>query len=268
MPGPQIRIAGILRLVSLFNRCAIGVLCFVLIGCSAANVTPEEVAAPPPPTVADQRPAKIVVYDFQVSAENVTENQGPIQKLYRSVSKDEEQQEADKLATGRAVAHDLSMDLVKQLQQLGFNAENLPRETPVDDNALVIDGQFLTADEGNRARRLIIGFGAGASKLDTQVIVSQISGGGTSQLLNFKTHADSGKMPGAAVTMGAGAAAQGATVATAGVGVATGAAKAYGSMLSTLADKTAKQINAYLSQYFASRGWISPDQAKKVTLTE
>jgi hypothetical protein len=49
-------------------------------------------------------------------------------------------------------------------------------------------------------------------------------------------------------------------------GAVTGAAKTYGSMLSTLSNNTSKQITAYLSQYFAAQGWISPDQAQKVKL--
>ncbi len=236
---------------------------FLLIGCAAATITPQETA---PSSVAVQRPDKIVVYDFSVAAEDVTENQGILQKAYSAVAnKDEEQKEADKLETGREAAHELSKNLVTRLQELGFNAENQPRGTPAGGNALIIDGQFLSADEGNRARRLVIGFGAGASKLETQVTVSQVpAAGAPNQVLSFKTHADSGKMPGAAVTMGAGAAAQGAAAATA----VTGAAKAYSSMLSTLADKTAKQITAYLSEYFATQGWISPDQAQKVKLAE
>jgi len=74
-------------------------------------------------------------------------------------------------------------------------------------------------------------------------------------------------MPGAALTMGVGGVAQGAAVAGA-ASAAQGVAKTYGSMLSTLADKSAKQIAAYLSQYFASRGWISADQARKVSMAE
>jgi hypothetical protein len=230
-----------------------------LIGCGTATITPQQTASP---SAVIQRPDKIVVYDFAVSAENVTENQGPLQKAYRAVAEDQDQQSASRLASGQKAAHDLSEDLVKQLQDLGFNAENLPAGAAPGGNALVINGKFLSADEGNRARRLIIGFGAGASKLETQVTVSNVTAGGTlNQLLSFQTYADSGKMPGAAVTMGAGAAAQGASA-------ATGAAKTYGSMLSTLADKTSKQINAYLSQYFASQGWISPDQAQQAKLAE
>ena len=254
-----IKSAGIPRSSCGLTIAAFASFGFLLIGCGTATISPEQSASP---NVAVQRPDKIVVYDFAVSAENVTENQGPLQKAYRAVAEDQDQQSASRLATGQKAAHDLSEDLVKQLQDLGFNAENLPAGAAPGGNTLVINGQFLSADEGNRARRLIIGFGAGASKLETEVTVSNVTAGGTlNQLLSFQTHADSGKMPGAAVTMGAGAAAQGASA-------ATGAAKTYGSMLSTLADKTSKQINAYLSQYFASQGWISPDQAQQAKLAE
>jgi uncharacterized protein DUF4410 len=237
----------------------------LLVGCAKATITPQETASS---VGTVQRPSKIVVHDFEVSAADVIQNQGPLQRVYRSVSKSDQQMEADRLATGREAAHDLSEDLVKQLKALGFDAENLPPEATPGDNNLVIEGQFLNADEGNRARRMIIGFGAGASHLETLVTVSQASTEGpATELLRFKTYSDSGKMPGAALTMGAGAAAQGAA-ATSAVTAVTSAGKVYSSMLSTLADKTSKQITAYLSQYFASQGWIAADQVPTTSVTE
>jgi len=236
-----------------------------LLGCAKATVTPDE--TPPALVGMTPRPDQIVVYDFTVSAENVTENQGPIQRALRATRSEDEQQQ-ERLETGHNTAHELSRELVKQLQNLGFNTDNPPRGTPVSGNVMIIDGQLLNADQGNRARRLIIGFGAGASSLETQVNVSQVSvGGAPVQLLSFRTRADSGKMPGAALTMGAGGAAQGAAAAGA-ASAAQGAEKAYSSMLTTLADKSAQQISAYLSQYFAGRGWISDDQVQKASVTD
>ncbi len=215
---------------------------FMLFGCAKATITPDETPSTLVGTA--HRPDRIVVYDFTVSAENVTENQGPIQRALRA-AKGEDEQQQERLKTGQDAAHELSQALVKELQSLGFNAENLPRGTPVSGNVMIIDGQLLSANEGNRARRLIIGFGAGASSLDTQVNVSQVSGGGGPvQVMSFETRADSGKMPGAALTMGAGGAAQGAAAAGAASAV-QGVAKTYSSTLSTLADKSAKQIVAW-----------------------
>jgi Domain of unknown function (DUF4410) len=245
---------------------ALACLAFLLTGCAKATISPEE---PPSAVGVIQRPSKIVVYDFAVSADNVTQNASALQKLYRAVAESDEQIEAEKAATGREAAHDLSEDLVKQLKALGFDAETLPRGTPAGEGDLIVDGQFLKADEGNRARRMIIGLGAGASHLETLVTVSHVSSGGTTaELLRFKTQSDSGKMPGAALTMGAGAAAQGgAAAASAGTAV-TSAGKVYNSMLSTLAEKTSKQIAAYLSQYFASQKWISPDRVQSAAVAE
>jgi hypothetical protein len=246
-----------LLLLNLISSAGIVVLAALLSGCAKATVEPQQTASS---VGATERPGKIVVYDFDVSSANVTENQGPLQRAYRSVAKTDEQMDTDRLALGHEAAHHLSEDLVKRLQALGFEVENLPPGAPPGDNTLLIQGQFLNADEGNRARRMIVGFGAGASRLDTLVIVSRAAPEGTpAELLRFKTYSDSGKMPGAALTMGAGAAGQGAA---AGMTALSTAGKVYNSMLSTLADKTSKQITAYLSQYFASEGWIPADQVQ------
>jgi len=232
-------------------------------GCAGANVIQGTTAAP----VSVSRPNQIVVYDFAVSGAEVTQNQGPLQRLYRAATQDTEQQQAGQLQTGHDTAKELSNDLVKRLTDLGFNAQQMARGTPAPDGALVMDGQFVAINQGNTARRLIIGFGAGAATLDTRVNIYQVANGAAASLLDFTTHADSGKMPGAAVTMGAGAAAQGG--ATLGMGAANlglAGGKTYTSTMGYLADSTAKQVVAYFSQYAADQGWISQDQAQKVKL--
>lgn len=207
----------------------------------------------------------MVVYDFAVSGSEVTQNQSVVQRLYRATAMNAEQQQESQLQTGHEVAKDLSNALVKRLTDLGFNAQEVQRGTPVADGALVIDGQFVNVDEGNRLRRLVIGLGAGASKLDTEVKIYQFANGTPAQLLDFTTHAESGKMPGAALTMGAGAAAQGgATAAMGAASVGMAGAKTYSSSMGNLADSTAKQVVAYFSQYAANQGWITQDQVQSV----
>ena len=60
----------------------------------------------------------------------------------------------------------------------------------------------------------------------------------------------------------------GATAGMAAANVGLGGAKTYTSQVGYLSDKTANQVVAYLSQYFAQQGWISPDQAQKVKLSD
>jgi len=236
-------------------------LALAVAGCTSASISPATSAQP----VNAARPNQVIVYDFAVSNSEVTQNQSVFQRVYRAATMNAEQQQASDLETGHEVAKDLSTTLVKRLTDLGFNAQAMQRGTSVPNGALVIDGRFVNVDEGNRLRRLVIGFGAGASKLDTQVKIYQFANGTPAQLLDFSTHAESGKMPGAALTMGAGAAAQGgATAAMGAANLGLAGAKTYGSTMGYLADSTAKQVVAYFSQYAANQGWITQDQAQSV----
>jgi hypothetical protein len=74
--------------------------------------------------------------------------------------------------------------------------------------------------------------------------------------MNFTTHADSGEMPFAALTAPAGAAAGGAAAAASvGANLAAGAGKTYTSAMSVMAQRSAKQAVAFMSQYFATQNW-------------
>jgi hypothetical protein len=77
------------------------------------------------------------------------------------------------------------------------------------------------------------------------------------QIIKFSTQANSGKMPGAALTAPAGAAAGGTAAAVSlGMNLAAGAGKTYTSAMSVMAQRSAKRAVACMSQYFASQGWI------------
>jgi hypothetical protein len=87
------------------------------------------------------------------------------------------------------------------------------------------------------------------------------------KLLEFTTRSDSGKMPGAAATVPAGAAVQGGV--TTGV-IASGAIgtgfEAYRTDVVQMARSSADQSVRYLSEYFAKQGWIRADQVKKARI--
>ena len=236
-----------------------------IVGCAGASVTPGSTT--PPPATAAARPARIVVDDFAFSASQVSENSAIGARLMNSLSSTPAEQRQENL--GNQAADTLASEIAKQLEELGFTVVRGRSSTQPANGDLVIDGKFLNLDEGNRLRRLMIGFGAGASKLDTQVNVFTVAGAERQPLMQFTTHADSGKMPGAAVTMGAGAAAQGgATVGMTAANAGLAGGKIYTSQLDYLSDKTADQVVAYLSQYFAQQGWISHGQERKVKLSD
>ncbi|MBI1813937.1 MAG: DUF4410 domain-containing protein [Deltaproteobacteria bacterium] len=232
-----------------------------LAGCATTNVTPiqETFATNLPP------PGIVLVYKFAVNLNEVSANQGLFQKAYDAAESTNKTEQNEEIA--QQVSDRLADELVKQITELGLPAHRADQNTSVPSNALVITGHFIDIDEGNQLRRLVIGLGAGQSKIDTQVQVLSPSGDGYRTLMEFKTHADSGEMPGAAVTMGAGAAAQGGV--TAGMAVANagiGGVKAYRTAIDAMAGRSADKAAQYLSEFFAREGWISPDKIKKPLL--
>ena len=206
------------------------------------------------------RPKRIFLYDFAVSEQEVKEYQG----IMRQQPTIKDASERERLLA-KEVKDALAEEVVDGLKSLGFVAERVGREAKATGSDLVIDGHFLTVDEGNPLRRLVIGFGTGSSTVQTQVQVYQ--GQEARKLMEFTTQADSGKAPGAAPTLGVGAAAQGGV--TAGMAVANAAVsgvKTYKSDVARMAASSGDQAARYLSEFFAKQGWIRADQVRKARM--
>lgn len=202
------------------------------------------------------RPTLVLVHDFAVSPDDVSLNSGPLARLAR-VFKDAPASE-EQIKVGRAVAQALSDGLVEEMQELGFNAERSAVASPPDYRVLRIEGAFLSIDEGNRARRLVVGFGAGGTSVKTRVHVSFGTLSGPLKVAEFETVAESSKRPGIGPMAGVGAAATSAASAAAVSGV-TGAASELNQEVAGGARRTAKEIAKTLSQFFAGQEWISKE---------
>jgi len=152
------------------------------------------------------RPERILVYDFAVSAQEVIE----YQDIMRQQPTIKDAAERERLLA-QEVKDALAEELIEGLRSLGFRVDRAKRGTPATGTDMLIDGQFLTVDEGNPLHSLVIGFGNGASSVQTQVQVYQ--GPDARKIMEFTTQPDSSKMPGAAATMVAGAAVSGGVTA-------------------------------------------------------
>jgi hypothetical protein len=134
---------------------------------------------------------------------------------------------------------------------------------PAEKHDLLIDGQFENVDEGNPLRRVIIGFGSGAARLESRASVFQ--GAQRREILEFIVTADSGNLPGAAATTPAVLAAP-ASIAL-GVGVTGGRVITTGSTnVAGMAVSNAEQSARYFSEFFAYQGWIAASQAKRARI--
>jgi len=203
------------------------------------------------------RPERIVVYRFATSPDEVTLDRSPtvvaawkMQGLSAS---------AERREVAREVADAVADNLVSKLRALGFQTELGEGPLPPDaGRVLVIGGQFLSINEGVRAERVVIGLGAGRSDVVTAVQVFEHMGEARRVVDQFEVDAKSGRKPGAAETMGVGAAA--GTVATAAAVTAAAAigSEAFGANVEADAKRTAEKIAAVLHDFFVRQGWIPP----------
>src|SRR5208282_6441908 len=228
-------------------------LAIAAFGCAGSQVTQQSSAAP----ITATPPTAVVVYPFAVSASDVSLNSSIFQVAYRNMT--DENQSGQQLDIARQTAQNVCVQIAANLTQKGITTTCLQRGVPpTGNNVLVLDGQFTDINEGNRLRRMVIGLGAGASKLDAVVQVLQKTDESTVELMDFTTSADSGYMPGAGITGPAGAAAGGAVAAASiGVNIAAAGVKNYTSATGFLVDKTTGQIVELVVAYYNRQGWSS-----------
>ena len=226
-------------------------LAIIAAGCAGAQVTQQSSQT----SIANARPSAVIVYPFAVNPSEVTMNQGFFQKAYVTMSGANQADQQVQLAD--QTAQNVCVRVAANLTSKGITTTCLGRGTPpTGSNVLIIDGSFTDISEGNRLRRMVIGMGAGQSKLDTTVQAYQKTDEGAQQVMDFSTSADSGYMPGAGITGPAGAAAGGATAAASlAVNVAAGGVKNVTSSTGYLADKTTTQIVDQVSAYYTKQGW-------------
>jgi hypothetical protein len=228
-------------------------LAIAAFGCAGAQVTQSSSAAP----ISATPPTAVVIYPFAVDAADVSLNSSIFQVAYRNMSGQNQNAAQEQLA--HQTAQNICIQVAANLTQKGITTTCLQRGTPpTGSNVLILDGQFTDISEGNRLRRMVIGLGVGASKVDTVVQVIQKTPQGTTEILDFATSADSGYMPGAGITGPAGAAAGGTAAAVSlGVNVAAGGVKNVTSSTGYLVDKTSDQIVQQMTNYYNRQGWSS-----------
>ncbi len=214
------------------------------------------------------RPERIVVYDFAATPEDLPADD-PIRRLNERHAK---HQTAAEVRLGRKLGAEIARDLVEEIRNLGMRAERSKNGRIPEAGDLVIKGALVYIHEGDRLKRVLIGFGAGARELKTIVEIYQTTAEGPRPLITEEIKATGGKLPGmlftvaAAIATGpvgvsAGAAASAGTVGAAGQAAAVSGgvnvAKEIGpESLEAAAKGTAKEIAKALSQIFTRHGWI------------
>ena len=195
------------------------------------------------------KPTGIVVYNFATTPEEVELNKSALNRIRMRVSGEGSD---EKMKLAHKIVNDFSQSLVKDLQKLGLPvSQGIAGELPPD-GSLAVQGDFLLIDEGNRTRRMAIGLGAGASEVTAHVECYLKQSEKNVMVTEFKATSESSRKPGAAETMGAGAAPE---VATAVSGATEMKQSAEGDT-----DRMAKAVAKEIAKIFAAQGWLKEFQ--------
>jgi hypothetical protein len=226
----------------------------LLSGCAPTHVqqTSEDSSALP-------RPDRILVYDFAVSPDEVKLDKTLSAEIRERVEKERpEPRTPREMAIGHRVANAVAEELVKKIQTYGLWAERASGAPSPQGNTLLVKGQFLSVDEGNRAERVLIGFAAGRTKVQTDVQVYEMAGGKEQEVETLTGTGDSAEKPGMAEMMGVGAIAHHLLVSTLLSGTVAGVSEANFDTVEDDGRRLADKIAGELGQYFVSQGWIPP----------
>ncbi|HKR19920.1 MAG TPA: DUF4410 domain-containing protein [Stellaceae bacterium] len=176
-----------------------GAVVALLAACGGAKVTDTNALA-----ASVSAPAMVYVTDFDLDASAVQQS-GPGSLINRvrpgiigsgplGIARTPEQQARDLVDL-------MANSIVDDLHKAGVAAERLAPGAPSPATGWLVRGVFLQVDAGNRVRRAAIGFGAGATDLQVASTVDQLGAGAPQPLYTVDTNAQSGRLPGAVVTL-------------------------------------------------------------------
>ncbi|MGB8166440.1 MAG: DUF4410 domain-containing protein [Chthoniobacteraceae bacterium] len=115
----------------------------------------------------------------------------------------------------------------------------------------LVAGRLTRVNTGSRGMRVLVGLGAGGTKMETEVEVYDLASSRVKPFMQFTTTGGSNAMPGLLSSTGPGSAAF-SMISQASTGVTDDAAR------------TSRMIAGGLSEYFGERGWIAKEKVFKI----
>jgi hypothetical protein len=223
-----------------------------LTACNRAQVQTEEAYAGP----LRARPDRILVGYFAISPEQVRLDQGIGARIVRTAG--DQPLTAVEMQAAQATQRALADRLVEDLRKYGLPAEHaVAAEAP--GTSLLVLGQIVAIDQGNRTRRILIGLGAGKSSVSADMqLYYQAPGLPPRFMTAYQGQADSGRMPGAAETMGAGAVAGSLATTTVASGAMHATSETRGASGAGEANRLADGLARKIGEFAVSMGWIAP----------
>ncbi|MCW2243054.1 DUF4410 domain-containing protein [Azospirillum canadense] len=200
-------------------------------------------------------PTRVLVSDLAVTPDEVKLDRGLSSRLVSAAQGTPRTEQ--EIAVGRRVVNAMSEAVVTELRKRGIPAERAAGGPSVGGGSdLLVEGQLISIDEGNRTQRNVIGLGAGRSDVqaDVQLLYRPV-GSAPFLLVNYEGASTSGRKPGMAETMGVGAIGR-RLASGAALGAAPSAAsEAFRAEVRDDAQRMGKDVADRIADYYTSQGW-------------
>jgi len=204
------------------------------------------------------RPERILVYDFAVTPDEVKLDQGISAELTRYISDaGASARTADEIKIGHAVANAVSIELVQKLRNYGFVAERALGWPARTGSTLMVKGQIVSIDEGNRTERVLIGLGTGRTSVQANVQLYDLTAEGMRRVDTLRADAKSGYKPGMALMMGVGGLAGNLVTSAVVSSVTTAGSEMSWATVDADGKRLANNVAKSLGQFFVTQGWIA-----------
>jgi hypothetical protein len=231
-----------------FSRLVSFLVALVMVGaCASTKVTDREILV----TERVPRPDRILIHDFAATPADV-----PAYSPLAAATTDQTPPTPEHVELGRRVGAEIATQLAERVRRMGLPAERAAKQAAPQINDIVIHGYIFSVREGSTAKRVGVGFGAGASELGVAVEGYQMTAEGLRRLGSGTGTAGGSKTPGAAGTAGM-ALATGNPI---GLVVSTGI-KGYGeisgsSRVQGRIEQIVAEIAKQMETRFRDQGWI------------
>ncbi len=174
------------------------------VGCQSTGVgasSASEAAATKTTLVANPRPVVVRDFAFDVAQYRpeqgvLASRQGPAKRVLGEIRGQESPEQKAARLSGL-----LSETIAKELADLKIPASRAAQTAALPADGFVVGGEFLQVDEGNRLKRAVVGFGAGADEVLVQVAVYDLAQSRDQPILVYGTGSGSKPMPGGIVSM-------------------------------------------------------------------
>lgn len=209
------------------------------------------------------KPAQVIVYNMDVPADVVTKDHSVAGRVLdhdvMGQMKGDANHDASPAEAAAHVQAEFTKVLMGELKKMPIPATSATYKAGQDmpEGTLMVRGEFTKVNLGNKAKRMMIGLGRGASDVKAHVVVSLMTKNGPVVMADFNLNSESGKKPGAAAGMGVGSAGMAAA------DVAMSGAEDHGATVESDTARMAKTVAKQMESMMTAQQWIAPKAAPK-----